>query len=121
MTNTQSGMFLKKFSINASDDDVEETVAALGDDLEEVAAVVHTQAGNKERDRMQDKRLPAGEEGEEARRALGQPRPRQLRQESEEEEASLPIHYARPTRSQSPGQAREKPCLHVSFLVLVPF
>lgn len=59
--NTQSGMFLKKFSINAGDNDVEEVVTALGGDLEKVAAVVHTQADNKEQDHVQDKRLPAEE------------------------------------------------------------
>ena len=70
-------MFLKKFSINASDDDAEEAVAALGDDLEEVVAMAHTQAGNKERDRMRDRRLPVGEEVAEEQEAHA-PRPLRL-------------------------------------------
>lgn len=54
-------MFLKKFSINANDDDVEEVgeEETLDDVVKGEAAMVHTQAGNKERDCVQDKRLPA--------------------------------------------------------------
>lgn len=68
-------MFLKKFSINANDDDGAAEEAALGAALEEAA--VHTQAGNKERDRMRDRRLLEEVEAAEEQEAHA-PRPPQL-------------------------------------------
>lgn len=98
-------MFLKKFSINASDDDVEEEAAALGDDLEEVAAMAHTQAGNKELDCVQDKRLSVEENSKAEEQEMYALRPLRLfHREEDLEEGDVQKRFWQTIRSPVRGR-----------------
>lgn len=99
-------MFLKKFSINANDDDVEEAgevEEALDDVAEGKAAMVHTQVGNKERDRIRDKRLPAEGEVVEEQEAHA-PRPLRLFHREEDLEGDVQKRFWQTIRSPVRGR-----------------